>query len=566
MRVCTTCRSRYSKRAQFCGIDGTALLETNVDPLIGSTLDRYRIVEAIGEGGAGCVYRAEHTTLQASFAIKVLLGDLGSDGVFVARLGREAQAASRIRSTHVAAVIDFATTPEGLSYLVMEYVHGVPLDALIRKEGPLPPLRAARIAAGIASGLAAAHALGFVHRDIKPSNVLVVHEGDRDVAKLVDFGIVRSGSMAGDPAERETEGSPEGSADEAHQLTTEPGRLTRDGKLVGTPAYMSPEQWTNSEVGPSADLYSLGLVLFEMVAGRRAFQAEDIPQLCQMHFHAQPPRLPTTQGLEEIAARLMAKSPAGRPPNAKAVRDDLEQVIVRLSLLEEGPGAAGGLVTPASMPTPGADLDRTRQLTDPQRESGPGPGPGAPRDGAPQPAGRRGRSRLLVGAGVAAVAGALVVALASRGPAASGRGLEAGVATVQPEPNPPPRPDLARQIEQTLSGRGLTFDDLAELDLPRTERGRLALTRHDEAGAADLVAFASSAPIAAGLLRRKLDRLDGPLAAKVRALGGPGGRQLEERYLSFYKSLNAARVQPELDALARGVAAFERELGAAVQP
>jgi serine/threonine protein kinase len=132
MQICPKCRSRYSKRAQLCGLDGARIVETGVDPLFGTTLDRYKIVAAVGEGGNGCVYRAVHTTLHAEFAIKVLFGDLGCDETFVARLRRKAQAASRIRSANVVSVIDFATTPEGLSYLVMEHAKGASLDAVLR--------------------------------------------------------------------------------------------------------------------------------------------------------------------------------------------------------------------------------------------------------------------------------------------------------------------------------------------------------------------------------------------------------------------------------------------------
>jgi serine/threonine protein kinase len=534
MRVCAKCRSRYSRRAQFCGIDGTRLGEADTDPLIGTTLDRYRIASAIGEGGMGCVYRAVHATLEAEFAIKVLLGDLGADETFVARFRREAQAASRIRSAHVVSVIDFATTPEGLSYLVMEYVNGVALDALIRREGALPPLRATRLAAGIASGLAAAHALGFVHRDVKTPNVLVAHEGGRDLAKLLDFGIVRQPASDLAPVKNARQGSDAG----ASVSLTQPARLTREGRVLGTPAYMPPEQWANSNVGPSADLYALGVVLFEMLSGEKPFKGDDLDLLCNQILYAAPPRLSPCEGLEDLAARLMAKAPKDRPGSAQEVRDELEQIAARLSQHEEHLPADSALTPPAHA-TPRAALEpRPRGATLDWRKP---PSPG------------RSRAWLALGAAGAALAAGMIVFLA------------AGTLFRDHAPVPaPPGPDLAAQVDQALERRGLTLDDLSTLDRQRVERGRKALAGHDPVGIADLLAFAGTAPIKLELVRGKLDRLDGPVASRARALGGERGRQLEERYLGFYKELKEAAEPQEREEIVRRAARFERELASPV--
>ena len=161
------------------------------DPLIGHQLGRYHVVEKIGQGASGCVYRCRHSELDTDFAIKVLFGDLGSDETVVGRFKREAQTASKIRSPNVVSVIDFDTTPEGLTYLVMEYAEGHSLRSVIKKEGSLNPLRAARLMTQIARALAAAHRLGFVHRDVKPANIVVTQENGQEIGKLLDFGIVR---------------------------------------------------------------------------------------------------------------------------------------------------------------------------------------------------------------------------------------------------------------------------------------------------------------------------------------------------------------------------------------
>ena len=528
MRVCAKCRSRYSRRAQFCGIDGTRIVETDTDPLIGTTLGRYRIATALGEGAFGCVYRAVHTTLNAEFAIKVLFGDLGSDETFVARFRREAQAASRIRSAHVVSVIDFVTALDGLSYLVMEYVKGVALDAVIRRDGPLPPLRAARLAEGIASGLAAAHALGFVHRDVKPSNVLVVSEGGRDLAKLLDFGIVRQPTVERVPQQAVSAGGVAGPQ-------PQPDRLTREGRVMGTPAYMSPEQWTKADVGPSADLYSLGVVLHEMLAGVKPFPGDDFDELWRLHFYAEPPLLPPSFGLEAIAARLMAKSPEDRPPSAQAVRDELERIASRLSQPERH--VLDAEATPVAQATPRADIEqRAKPRNTLDQKHGLLPG--------------RSRTRFMLGgvAGCALAAGVIGLLAANRPPR---------------ERPPMPAPQVAvpaAQLDEALARRGLTLDDLATLDPQRVERGRQAIASHDANAAADLVAFATAAPITAELVRGKLDRLDGPLASRARASGGERARKLEEHYLGLYKELKAAEDSRKREELVRKVASFEREL------
>src|SRR5688572_16033013 len=174
MRVCPHCKTPYTTNIEFCGIDGARLVESDTDPLIGATIDRYRIVEKLGGGGMAAVYRAVHTVIDRQCALKVLFGELASDKAFTERFKREAQTASRIKHPNVVEVLDFGTTSEGASFLLMELLEARPLNTVIGAEGPLTASRTAWIARDCAAGLAAAHALGFVHRDLKPANVMIV--------------------------------------------------------------------------------------------------------------------------------------------------------------------------------------------------------------------------------------------------------------------------------------------------------------------------------------------------------------------------------------------------------
>jgi serine/threonine-protein kinase len=215
------------------------------DPLIGQLLaDRYRIQRILGEGGMGRVYLAEHERMGRLSALKVMSPSQASTPEAISRFNREAANASRIHQPNVAAIYDFGETPEGVLYLAMEYVEGETLTALIRGNGPLAPARAAELAGQIADGLHAAHHLGIVHRDLKPDNILVTrHHDGREWVKIVDFGI-------------------------AKQTRTNDQTVTSLGVAIGTPDYMSPEQLAGEPLDARTDLYSLGLVLFNMLTGQ----------------------------------------------------------------------------------------------------------------------------------------------------------------------------------------------------------------------------------------------------------------------------------------------------------
>ncbi|MDE3052761.1 MAG: serine/threonine protein kinase, partial [Gemmatimonadota bacterium] len=220
------------------------------DPLIGQIIaDRYHVTALIGEGGMGRVYVAEHVRMGRKSALKVMSPALKATADAITRFNREAANASRINHPNVAAIYDFGETADGLLYLAMEFVEGETLHALVNREGRLPVARAAQIAKGAADALAAAHHLGIIHRDLKPDNIMLTRQLDGgDWVKVVDFGIAKA--VGG-----------EGTGGSGGQT------VTTIGVSLGTPEYMSPEQLAGEKLDPRTDVYSLGLVLFNMLTG-----------------------------------------------------------------------------------------------------------------------------------------------------------------------------------------------------------------------------------------------------------------------------------------------------------
>ena len=243
-KVCPNCRAEYGPEQDVCPKDGARLVAGVADPLVGQVLaDRYRVLRTIGEGGMGRVYLAEHVKMGRKSAVKVMSPALAPTPEAISRFNREAANASQIHQPNVAAIYDFGETADGTLYLAMEYVEGETLSALLRREGPLAPPRAAEITGQIADGLQAAHQLGIVHRDLKPDNILVTRQHDgREWVKIVDFGIAKTTKDQGQT-------------------------VTSIGMSIGTPEYMSPEQLAGEELDARTDVYSLGLVLFNMLTG-----------------------------------------------------------------------------------------------------------------------------------------------------------------------------------------------------------------------------------------------------------------------------------------------------------
>jgi serine/threonine protein kinase len=269
------------------------------DPLLGSVLRNYRIEALIGEGAAARVYRARHVFLDRLSAVKLLSATSASTAGLRARFEREARALATMSHPNVVSVFDFGFSRDGRPFLAMELLSGTTLREALLMEGPLERWRIMGIARQIASGLAEAHRHRIVHRDLKPANIMLLGQGTREKVKILDFGVARASGRS----EKE---------------------LTGLEVIIGTPRYMAPEQVMNpSKVSPASDLYSLGVVLYEMLSGRAPFEGGTIHVLDQQMNH-EPPPLTTTTGLERLVDQLLEKDPGDRPPDAETVIKTLE--------------------------------------------------------------------------------------------------------------------------------------------------------------------------------------------------------------------------------------------------
>jgi serine/threonine-protein kinase len=278
--------------------------------VIGQRFGNYRAVSLLGEGGMGAVYLAEHPQIGRRVAVKVLRPEMIREQQLLVRFLNEARAANAIRHPNIIEVLDSGTTPEGVPYLVMELLEGEVLSARIRRAGKLPLREAMEFAYQTASALAAAHGKGIVHRDLKPDNLFVVpHPGDpgaREMIKVLDFGIAK-----------------------LQTLPTGGGMQTRTGMLMGTPVYMSPEQCLGTRaVDHRSDLYSLGIIMFEMLAGRPPFVSEGFGELVNMHLNVRPPSLrdlnaDVTAPIEGLIMKALEKSPEARQRSATELQMDI---------------------------------------------------------------------------------------------------------------------------------------------------------------------------------------------------------------------------------------------------
>jgi serine/threonine-protein kinase len=274
---------------------------------VGTVLeDKYRIVRAIGEGGMGVVYEAEHAFIGRRLAVKMLHPEYSRSQEVIGRFHREAQAASRIGHVNIIEITDMGVTAGGAPYIVMEYLEGESFAALLGRERRLPVRRAADIVGQTLGALAAAHAKGIVHRDIKPDNVFLIDHGGRtDFVKLLDFGISKVVSGASGLG------------------------LTRTGTMLGTPYYMAPEQaMGRSDVDHRVDVYAAGAVLFEALAGCRAYDGANYNELLARIITTDPPPLGSIRpdcdpGLEAVVARAMARDPAHRYGSAAEMLEGL---------------------------------------------------------------------------------------------------------------------------------------------------------------------------------------------------------------------------------------------------
>lgn len=313
---------------------GASPLDPN-DPLVGMVLaGRYRVERRIGEGGMGLVYEGVHREIDKRVAIKVLRDDLSKRPEVVARFRQEAKSASRIGHEHIVDTFDFGETSGGSSYFVMEFLEGEDLANVLGREATLDASRACAIVLQCCKALGATHAKGIVHRDIKPENIFLVNrEGVGDFVKIVDFGIAKMSDI-------ETDGAP--------------GRkLTKTGMIFGTPEYMSPEQAAGKELDHRVDVYALGIILYECIAGRVPFEGDTFMGVLTKHMFAELPPIHEVNPnasvrpeLERVAAKALAKDPDDRYQDTA----ELEEAIQ--CALEGRLSRATAMTPPSALATP----------------------------------------------------------------------------------------------------------------------------------------------------------------------------------------------------------------------
>ncbi len=394
MAQCVQCETKLLPNAQFCASCGAQVTvhEPEGDPYVGRVFaQKYRVEQLLGEGGMGRVYRAVQLSLDKIVCLKVLRRELAADPATQARFQREARAASRLNHPNSIQVMDFGAAEGGELYLAMEYIAGRDLQQLLAAEFPLAESRVCHLMAQVLDALAEAHAQHVIHRDLKPENIMVCeHRGDPNYVKVLDFGIAK-----------------------IQDNDTQP-KLTRAGLVCGTPEYMSPEQARGLELDARSDLYSAGVILYQLTAGCLPFNADSPIGFVTAHLNEKP--LPPSQrrpgispAMQSLILRTLSKNRDDRPPSAKAMWSELLAI-------EKG-----------EEPEPATEIRGSGRLfgdgavTDVVKAS-----PGSLRPRA-QPAPRRSRLGLALGAVAVTVvlAGAAVAALRFTP-------REAGVAEVPP--------------------------------------------------------------------------------------------------------------------------------------
>jgi hypothetical protein len=348
MKYCTACQKTYSTDLDVCPSDQTRLqVAHELQP--GMIIrNKYQILERIGIGGMGLVYRGRHITFNELCAIKIVNDDIAGNANFLQRFQTEAIVTRKLRHPNAVRVDDFDYTEDGRPFIVMELVEGKNVSEILQSEGPLAVPRAIRIARQVGQAIGVAHKLGIVHRDLKPGNIILTSdEQGQEIAKVLDFGIAKLREAAG--ADR-----PE---------------MTMTGMVVGTPLYMSPEQFLGKKAGGEidgrTDIYSLGVVLYQMITAQLPFEAETPYALMLQHLqtaarppHELKPELHIPEGLSRVILKAMEKSPEHRFQSAAEFVAALDSVTtsatggeasVRLSTAAVSASTATGVATPPPM-------------------------------------------------------------------------------------------------------------------------------------------------------------------------------------------------------------------------
>jgi eukaryotic-like serine/threonine-protein kinase len=355
---CPSCQAQVDDGQRFCPKCGTVLgnASNEPDPLVGAVIGgKYKVVKLLGEGGMGAVYQAEQQlgTSTRKVAVKTLHAHLSRDEKVKERFLRECGTLAHLEHPNTIQVFDFGTTDQGLLYMVMEFVQGRSLADVLEKDGPMEPPRAENIMGQICGSLEEAHGRGIIHRDLKPDNVVLTERaGKKDFVKVLDFGIAKRG----------------GEEDKNEQ------KLTQQGMVLGTPPYMSPEQFTGKPLDLRSDIYSLGVMAYEMLTGKLPFKANTAWEWATQHMTVQPmdidgtpsgPRVPPA--MKAAVKKALSKTKEDRYASVKdfaeafRVNAQVPAQVVRGGTAPLAAGAAAG-VNPY-----GATDTNPPQLQAPQR-------------------------------------------------------------------------------------------------------------------------------------------------------------------------------------------------------
>ncbi|MEY4576120.1 MAG: hypothetical protein RL701_823, partial [Pseudomonadota bacterium] len=285
------------------------------DPYLGTVLgQQYRIESRLGQGGMGTVYKAVQLSVDRGVAVKVIAGDAERNPELVARFKREAQAMAQLRHPNTVRLLDFGVTEQSRMYMVMEWLRGRDLETHLSQDGPFELTAALHVVRQVTQSLSEAHARDIIHRDLKPGNIFLAElEGGDTVVKVMDFGVA------------------------GFKHNGQHTAITMQGEVLGTAAYMSPEQAKGESVDGRADLYSLGVILFEMLTGRPPFMANTAVSLLLLHVSEPPPRVfdvcpkaPELGCVQSLLDRLLAKDPADRPQSAAEVIAEIDALLADL--------------------------------------------------------------------------------------------------------------------------------------------------------------------------------------------------------------------------------------------
>ncbi|HKS30211.1 MAG TPA: protein kinase [Pyrinomonadaceae bacterium] len=349
MKLCPACQRCYEDTDTVCSFDSTGLVPSRH----GSRMiaEKYRLDRLLGRGGMGAVYEGTHLDLDRPVAIKLLLPDFTADPEALERFRREARAAARLNHPNVADTYDYGSLPEGGAYIIMELIDGDTLREHMDAVGQLPFSEAIRIARQVTSGVEAAHRHHITHRDLKPSNIILTRDHDGHMlAKVVDFSVAKL-----------KEGTTSGTA------------LTATGSLIGTPRYMAPEQCADNKTDARSDIYSMGVILYEMIAGRAPFEGPTTTAIAIKHIQTPPPpveefRPDTPPVLRALIKQSLAKAPSERPQTAQEFAAKLDEAAGELPQAD-GAGKASLLAESAERRSP--ETNRQKVDNDPStRRSG----------------------------------------------------------------------------------------------------------------------------------------------------------------------------------------------------